>query len=426
MCCPIVRTLGVYLFLSIISTLVCAQTGPAEDLPAIDLSDALARTLARNPELAVLGYQVDAAEGMLQQAGLAPNPELGVIVEDVFGTDNFNGVELAQTTVTLGWVLERGKRQRRVDAARAGVSLSTVDTEIMRLDVAAQTARRFLVCLAYPGRIVNAAEAVRLAGETVEAVRRRVAASRTPDAELARAEAELARAELLAEDYEHELLSAYHLLGAQWGETRPDFGSVSGELQTLPVAEPLETLLASAGENPELARFMSQQRLNESELLLAQARGKPNWRVYAGLRRFEAANDVAFVAGITVPLAVRNKNEGRIAEARANLARTEAETAAARVRVNVSLFVFYQELLHNLQLAERLSKDVIPRIEHALAGTQRAYELGRYSYFEWSVVQAELLQANNELLEASVDAHRIVIEIERLTGVRVASSAPAQ
>jgi cobalt-zinc-cadmium efflux system outer membrane protein len=408
------------------TALAWAQTDSSAIRPTIGLPEALARTIARNPDLTAFGYQIAAAEGRLQQAGLAPYPELGVEVENAFGTDTYHSLDRAEATVTLGWILERGVRDRRIDAASAGVSLRTVDAEIVRLDAAAETARRFVMCLAYQGRLRNAAEAVRLTEETVEAVTVRVAASRALDADLARAEAELARAELLEEDYEHELLSAYHLLSAQWGETRPDFGSVSGELQALPAVEPFETLLSRAEQNPELARYMSQQRLDVAEVRLAETQSKPSWRVYAGLRRLQLTDDFAVVGGITIPLAVRNRNEGRIAEARANAARTAAEEHAARVRIETALFVLYQELRHNTQLAERLREDVIPRLERALADTRRAYELGRYSYFEWTVVQAELLEANNDLLEASIGAHSIVIEIERLTGVRFALPATAQ
>ena len=426
MFCRIIRSLSICLCLSMLSLAVYAQSEPLENRAAINLSEALTRTIAKNPDLTVFGYQIEAAEGRLQQAGLAPNPEVGVIVEDVFGSDDFSGVDSAQATVTLGWILERGKRQRRIDAAHADVMLRTIEAEIMRLDVAAETARLYLICLAYQARLLKASEAVTLAQETAAAIGVRVTASRTPEADLARAEANLARAELLEEDYQHELLSAYHQLAAQWGQTQPDFGSVAGDPSTLPVAEPFETLLANAEENPELIQFMSQQRLNESELLLAQERARPNWQVYTGLRRFETTDDIAFVGGIRIPIAVRNRNQGQIAEARANIAHTEAQTTAASIRVKTSLFVLHQELIHDLHLANRLAEDVIPRIERALTDTKRAYELGRYSYSELSTVQSELLEANNDLLEASVDAHRIIIEIERLTGVQFTAPLPTQ
>lgn len=417
----IARRWSACLCLSLLGAHVGAQPGAAIGLP-----EALAKTLAAHPELTAFGYRVDAAEGQLRQAGLAPNPELAVTVQDVLGTNVYRGVDSAETTVTLGWVLERGVRQRLVSAAQANVALRTVDAGILELDVAAGTARRFLACLTYQSRLRNAQNAVRFAAETAQLVRERVAAGRALDAELARAEAELVRAELLQEDYEHALLSAYHRLSAQWGVTQPDFSAVSGDAQTLPVVEPFETLLARADQNPELGRFMSQQRLDEATLRLAEARSRPSWVVSTGVRRFERTDDWGLVGGITVPLALRNRNQGGIAEARANAARTEAEIAAARVQIETALFVLYQELQHNLQLAARLRADVVPRLERALADTRRAYELGRSGYSEWSVVREELLEANDDLLEAGVDAHRIVIEIERLTGVRVASAASAR
>jgi len=412
--------------LTMLATFALAQEQPSLTGPAIGLPEALARTLARNPDLIAFGYQIEAAEGLLLQADLKPDPQLAIDVEDACGTGTFEGTERMDLTVTLGWVLERGVRERRVDAASAVVAMSRTDAEIVRLDVAAETARRFVECMAYQARLLTAMEGVGIAAEIIAAVRVRIAAGRALDAELSRAEAEHARAELVEEHYEHELLSALYRLSAQWGETRPTFGSVSGDLDVLPVLEPVETLVARADQNPELLRYMTEQRVREAELALAEAQARPSWTVYGGVRRLERTDDFALVGGISIPLSIRNKNEGRIAEAHANLARTDAEAAATRVRIETMLFVLWQELRHFTQTAERLEADVIPRIESALADTRRAYDLGRYSYFEWSTVLADLLAANNQLLEANIGAHQVVIEIERLTGVSIAAPVNAQ
>jgi outer membrane protein, heavy metal efflux system len=392
----------------------------AQGAESIGLTEALARTLARNPDLVALGYQVDAAEGRLRQAGLAPNPELNVALQDVLGTDAFRGAGSAETTVSLEWVLERGVRQSRVDAARTDVGLRTVEAELGRIDAAAETARRFVASLAWQSRLQSALGRVRLAADSVAAVRTRVAASRAPEAELARAEAELARAELVHEDAGHELRSSYRRLSAQWGDTSSDFESVHGDLGSLPTVEPFETLLGRVESNPELARFVSRQRLDEAQLRLAEAQSRQSWRVSGGVRRFEASDDQAFIAGITVPLPMRDRNQGRIAEARAEVARTIADRDAARIRIEATLFVLHQEFQHSLHVADKLGEDVIPRLEDALAATRGAYELGRYSYLEWRAAQAELLEARRDLLEARVEAHTLLIEIEQLTGMPVA------
>ena len=420
------RRTGARLSMLAVAALAFGQSAAQPESAAITLAEAITLTLARHPELVAHGLAIDAAEGRLLQSRFAPSPELTAFIGDAVGTGQFRGLHAAETTVTLGWVLERGARQRRIDVSRAGVELTRIDAEVARLDAAAETARRFLDCLAFQARLDRAAEGIRLAEAAIAAVRRRVAASRGPAAELARAEAELARSELLHEDYEHELLSAYHRLSAQWGDTEPDFDTAAGSLAALPELEPFAALVARVGANPDIARFVSEERLREAELRLAEARARPAWTISGGVRRFEASDDLALVGSITVPLRLGNRNQGNVAAARASLAQTEADRTAARIRMETELFVLYQRLRHDIQLPERLIADVIPAYEAALTEMQRAFDLGRSSYLDLRSLQTELHAANNEVLEAYIDAHRLVIEIERLTGERVANVPVAQ
>ena len=417
------RLMGVCLFLMLFGTIVRAESGLVDDGQMIGLNEAVARTMVRNPELVAFGHQIHAQDGRVLQAGLAPNPELGFTVENALGTGEFKGFDSAEITLSIAWILEHGVRQGRLDTAHAGVSLLAVEADIMRLDAAAETARLFFSCLSNQAQMVSENEAVQLAQKTVNAIHKRVKAGKSPQADLSRAQAELARMKLNQEDIEHELLSASRRLAAQWGETEPGFTRVSGNLLTLPNTESFTTLKARIDQNPDFARFLSKQRLGEAELRLAEAQRKPNWRVSAGVRRLESFNDEALVANITIPLSLRNKNQGGIAEARANLAQTEADAIAARIRIETSLFVIYQELQHSLHRAKTFRDEVIPRIEQAMTDTRSAYERGRYSYLEWRSVQEDLLAARSALVEASVDAHLNAIEIERLTGVRIALPA---
>jgi cobalt-zinc-cadmium efflux system outer membrane protein len=197
-------------------------------------------------------------------------------------------------------------------------------------------------------------------------------------------------------------------------------------VESLPALEPFRALAARVERNPDVSKFVSEQRLHQAEIELAQARSRPSWRLIGGLRRIESGDDFAVVGGITVPLRLGNRNQGSIAVARADLARAEAEAVAVRVAIETELFVLYQRLRHDIQLPERLVAEVIPGFETALDDTRRAFELGRSSYLELRDVQTELLDANNELLEAYIDAHRLVIEIERLTGERIAPAPTTQ
>lgn len=426
---PIARGTIACLTFTLLTAVASAQPAASNDAAMtvlLDLSEAINRTLTESPMLRARGFGISAAEARLQQSAFRPRPELNVALEDALGTDDFRGISGAEATVSLGWILERGVRERIVEAARAGIDVSAVDIEIAQLDAAAETAHRFIDSLVYQARYRNAETGVERARDAVEAVRRRVDASRTPEAELARAEAELARAELRLEDYEHELLSAYHRLSAQWGVTEPGFASVAGDLSGMPAVEPFETLLPRLERNPDLAAFVTESRLAEAELNLARARSRPSWELSGGLRRIEATDDWALVGGVRIPLRLGNRNQGRIAETRANLDQIEAEAEAERVRIETELFVLYQELVHNIELAERLETDVSPLLESALADTRRAFELGRSSYLEFRSVQTELLEVAFEILDAHADAWRLAIEIERLTGESLDPSPIAQ
>ena len=393
----------------------------ASERATVDLEEAIGRTLARNPKLVAFGYQIQVQQGRLTQSELRPNVELGVLVENVLGSGDFQGTNAAETTLSLGWVWERGKRQRRIAAARAGVSLAESEAEIGRLDAAADTARLFLNSLANQERLIRTQAALTLAEQTVAAVAERVDAGRTPDADLARADAQLARVQLIQEDIEHELVTSNHRLAAQWGESQPHFATVTGNISQLPTPDSFPNLLARVEQNPNLSRYLTEQRLREAELRLAESEAKPSWQVSLGIRRLELTRDQAFVAGITIPLAMRNRNQGRIAEARARLAITDAARAATRIQIETQLFAFYQEFQHSLHRATVLRQKVLPRIEQALTDTRAAYATGRYGYFELQIVQTEVLNAHTALVEASIDAHKRLIEIERLTGTTLSS-----
>lgn len=397
-----------------------AGAGPGAVADPLRLDQAIARTLEHNPALRAVGHQLDAQDARVQQAGLRPIAELDLTVENALGSSGFSGLDSAETTLSIAWTLDRGIRQRKLDAARANSALLAIEGDRHRLDAAAETARRFVACLASQARRINIDHAVRFAGENVEAVRKRVIAGSAAQAELARAQAELARITLEREDIEHEMQSAARRLAAQWGDTQPAFTHVSGDLLSLPDTATFSALEQRLAQSPDLARYLSQQRVDETLLRLAEVEHHAGWRVSAGIRHLEATDDQALVASIGVPLASRNRNQGNIAAAEAELAVTAAEAEDARVRLVTSLFVLHQELLHARHRVETLRDSVIPHLDQALAGMREGYERGRYSYFEWRSVQAELLEARLDMLDASVDVHLRVIEIERLTGVTVA------
>lgn len=403
------------------SCVAIAQVGKIGDAEGITFRTAIEQTLQKNPSLTAFGYQLDAQRGRELQASIAPSPEFNVRVENFGANGNSSNVDGAEVTLSLTWVLERGKQDSRVHTTSARMALLQIDAEIKRLDVAAKTARLFLNCHSLQAQLEQISSAVTLVETTAGAIQKRVDAGRAPDADLARAEAELARMRLEHGDLEHELETAIRQLSAQWGVTQPGFERVRGNIRRSSEPEAYAVLLARIDQNPSLQRYMTERRLRESELLLAQANAKPNWKVTTGIRHFEQTNDQAFVAGITIPLSIKNRNRGRIAEAQADLAFTNSTAIATRVEIETRLFALYQELQHSVHRAKTYRDEIIPRVNEALADAKRAYELGRYSYVDLRIAQGDALRARSEAISAEIDAHHNRLEIERLTGTAVST-----
>ncbi len=90
----------------------------AEPSGALTLADAIALTLTRNPDLAAAAWNVEAGGARVTQAGLLPNPQAGVTVEDIAGTGSRSGAKQAETTLRLGQPFELGGKR----AAQRAVS----------------------------------------------------------------------------------------------------------------------------------------------------------------------------------------------------------------------------------------------------------------------------------------------------------------
>ncbi len=386
---------------------------------SLSLPEAIQRTFKNNPELQTFQYRLEAQQGRMTQADLSPRPKLDLELEDALGTGEYQAFDSAETTLSISWVLDGRLREKRTAIAFQGKGLIESEQAIKRLDSATQTAHYYIQALSYQERVVIVKRAITLAETTVKEIKIRVNVGKTLNAELYRAEAELAKRRLVLIDLKHEIKSLHRQLAAQWGSTNPRFSSVTGSLTKLPTVIDFQTLKAQIKHNPNLSKYLSQQRVTEATLQLAKEQRNIKWSFTTGVRHYAGDNDVGIVAGFSIPLGITNRNQGRIAEVQANLAKNQSESEALRIRIETSLFVFYEQLKHGIHHSELLEEEVIPRLKKALKATRKAYELGRYSYLEWLSVQNELLDAQSALLNTSLVAHQNKIEIERLTGVHL-------
>jgi cobalt-zinc-cadmium efflux system outer membrane protein len=387
----------------------------------INLREAVAAALLRNPGLESFNYAMRIAEAGRIQAGLRPNPDFSAHFENLVGTGELRGTRGLEATLLLSQVLELGdKRARRERAAARALDLRNSAYELQRLDVLAEVARRFVHVVSDQALLEVSREAVAIVERTRDAVEQRVAAARATRAELSRTEIAVARARLELEHREHELRSSRRALAAMWGSIQPRFERAQADLLTLPTISSFKQLRAELRASPDLRYFLTTRRLHEAELQLALAKRVPDARIGAGVRRLEALDDQALVLNFSIGLPLFNQNQGNIEAAQARLDQVASNQRAHFVQAQAVLFATYQELLHAATEAKMLSETVIPEAKRALKAIEAGFNIGRFSYLELTAAQREFIDVRSEAISAAANYHRFVIEIERLTGIGLA------
>ncbi len=133
----------------------------------ITMADAMALAINRNPSLKGFSAEIRARDGAALQAGLRPNPELGVELENFGGNNSLRGFKGAETTIAYSQLVERGgKRKNRRLVATLDRSLAEWDYQSKKLDVLAATAKAFFEVLIAQQQVALNDELLKLAEQT--------------------------------------------------------------------------------------------------------------------------------------------------------------------------------------------------------------------------------------------------------------------
>jgi cobalt-zinc-cadmium efflux system outer membrane protein len=400
--------------------------GAAPPRGELTLRAALAAALQDNPTLAAGASALHAGDGRVQQAGLLPNPELKLELENFGGSGSQQDFESAETTLRLSQLIELGgKRSRRLSLAGLERDAAQWDYESRRADLAADTARAFVDVLTLQARLRLADDLVQLAGRSTSAVDAQVRNGGAAPVETTRARLANGQAALERSARTRELAAARLALAAYWGSASADFTAVDGRLETLPPPPPLEPLLADVARNPDLARWTTELAAREAAIGVERARAVPDVTVGAGPRYFSDTDEVGVVFEVWMPLPVFDRNQGAVAAATAELARSDADRRAADTGVRSALARAHESLTAAYERARTLRDDMLPAAEAVRAGVEDAYRQGALSSLDVLDAQRTAFGLRDEYLAALGDYHRARIDVDRLAGAPADADADA-
>lgn len=372
----------------------CAQAAQAEP---ITLAGALSRGADSSPRASQARAQADAAEARARQAGVSPNPELSLEVENFAGSGAFQGLRSTETTLALSQRLELGgKRDARVGVAGAERDFAFLTYKAVLADLDRDIRLAHAELRANEDRAVLARDNTAAAQELSRTAKILVEAGRDPPLRQLRAEAALAEARAEQARTFSELLIARRLLGTLIGSDDPELSATVGD-EMAPANLPPDTVTL----NEQLA--VAQRSAAQARVRLARADTVPDVTASGGVRRFGESRETALVAGVSIALPFRDRNRGNIEAAQLESIAAEsglliAQRDANRARYDARMLLGAAEVRY-----EALAGPGIAQAEEAVRLARIGYNAGRFSLLELLDAQNALTTAKLNLIQARLD-----------------------
>ncbi len=391
------------------------------------LRDALALAFGRSPDLAGVALAVREAEAEALQAGLLPNPRIEAEFEDFAGTGDLAGTKSAETTVTVGQLIETGgKRAKRTHRARLEAELAGWDYEARRIALMTEVAQRFAAVLAAQRKVELADMSLKLAEATRDAVDKRLKAGKITPVELTKADVEVSTAQIHAQRASRELVASRHRLAAAWGSTSPHFAVAAGDLNHVAPLPKLDQVIPLLAQNPDLARWKTELAQRQAVLSSEKAQAIPDVKLSAGYRYFNESKDQAALVGISIPLPLFDRNQGGVRKARYGRLKARSEEKAARARLRSDLIEAYQELASSHEEATSLGTKVVPAAEQVFEATRTSFDQGKTDYLDVLDAQRTLTNARRQYVGALASYHRALPAVEGLIAQPLTSASTVE
>lgn len=386
-----------------------SPTTPLTVTQALDLAE------QNSPLLEEAGASVDRAQAGMQTARAYTNP----IFEFLGGPQSARPIAKPGVPGTLlhygaSQLVEIPKeRQTRIQAAQLDLVSNRYRAAGIRLSLHASVKRAFYDVIRRKEQLANAESNLTLVEDLRRRVRLEVDVGEKGKLELTRAEAETARAQAAVQSADVQVANARAILKAAIGSQSDELFDAQGTLGDAVRIDSLNNLrqqvLANHPALSEVNALVARSRAvvdHERALRIPQP-------AFSG--EYDRQPDLSFYRfGVTIPLPLWDRRKGPIAEAQAEVNRTDALARQRRLEITAALErAYYQYQISNQQV-EGLQAGSLREAEAAVEAAQSAYRFGERGIVEVFDAQRVLQGVRGDLLDALYARQSALIDLEEL------------
>jgi outer membrane protein, heavy metal efflux system len=393
---------------SVAHATVEAQTPSAAPAPTLTLTDALERAVTTSPTIATARLQHPIDIAGVAVAGERPNPDVSYEAAKETPRQAIG----ATLPIEIG-----GKRQRRIEVAKAAIAVGDAELSRVIVDVRREVRRLYFEAVAAEQKAQIADDLRALGQRARDAANARVIAGDSArsdltlsDLSLANAESELTGARGEAEAARAELNTVI----GQPPETRWTFADPlsSGALMTSQQATDL-----AARSNADLQVLDRQIEEQTAKVTLAKALTVPDVSV-GGSFTYDAEPEFRYgwrvTGGVTVPVFTTHK--AGVAVEQATLARLKQEREAVVSRIAGSVSAALSRATAARDQIRRYETVILPLALEAERQAQAAYNGGQISLPVLIQAITTARDTRQRGLQAGLDYQHALTELERAIG----------
>jgi len=383
-----------------LALLLAAAPDPAgaqAALGRLTLEDAVALAARANPVLRAKQFELQAVGANEITAGLRPNPTATYLAEQFGG----GSAALVQHTFSIGQPIELGgKRQRRLESARAATRVSGHELEDVRRQVVLQVKKAFTDALVARQELGLVEENVRGLDDLERIQRFRAERGDISELELLRIEVQRFALERDAADARQALRIARIALRATTDPTQvPEDFEVVGALADRDVAPAAVDLYRRAlDRRPDLRAAEAARAKARADVGLARANAWWDVTPQVEYQRIGPDNTIGF--GISVPIKIFDRNQGEIARTRAETQRVDAAREAMAVLILAEVDGALASLRTERQKLDLLRDVYLPKARRARDTVEFAYRRGGVSLLDYLDAQRTYRDTTTEFVRS--------------------------
>lgn len=368
--------------------------------------------LQRNPILSQAAFRIDAAKGRTIQAGLYPNPMLGISGEELGDVQGAAGIwtapQLTQEIVIGGKRrLSRAASAKEID--QAGLALAS-----QKFALLGEVRQAYFDALALQTRIAILDDLIDLADKSLQQTKSLLDAQLISRLDAVQLEVEREKLLTDREAAVREKPAAFRQLAAVVGQPGLEITQLDASLEDrLPIYD-LEVAHAVLGNHPDVQS--ARVGVDRARLLVERARVEPvpNVTLSAGYMRQSQNRSNDWMVGVTMPIPAFDRNQGNLRAAQASLGEAAGEVGRVENALQDRLAAAFREYNGAVLRADRYRTAVLPRAQETYDLSFKAYRGGQFEYLRVLQAQRTVAEARLELVRALTDAWKSAATISAM------------